>query len=316
MTTSGSIDFALTRDNISTHILRLLGIITKGETADSNDLSFCSNALNMMVKSWQTDGIHLWAQSQALIPLISGRNEYIIDGTTTNQVGGDKAHNTTLSAAASAGASSITVTSATWANVSDYVVIELDDETIQTTTISSISTTTLTLAATVTSAAASGNNVIIFTSLLNRPIEINSAQYRYRDGTERTLSILSRSKFMALPNKGATGSPTAMYYTPQLSNGRLYVWPTPENASDMLSIAYQRTLEDFDAAGNNPDLPQEWLDALVYNGAVRVAPAFGISLNKVSPEIIQIAVQTRENLKAWDFESGAVQITPNYRHNG
>lgn len=313
MGTSNSINFNQTRDEISSDALRLLGIITKGETANANDLSFCSNQLNKMIKGWEAKGVHVWAQSEALIPLVDGFNEYIIDGTTANDVGGDLAHNTTLSADASG--SSITVTDATWANVSDYVVITLDDGSRQTTTITAITDSTLTLTDALDSDAASGNNVVIFTKLLNRPINITSARYRYNSGIDRVMEIYSRAQFMALPNKSAEGPPTCLFYSPQLNNGRLYLWPTPTDSNDMLDISYQRTLEDFDAAGDNPDLPQEWLECITYNLAVRIAPSFGISLAKSNPEIIQIAQEAMMDLQSWDFEEGSISIVPSYRYD-
>jgi hypothetical protein len=266
-----------------------------------------------MLKAWEAQGIHLWTESEAIIPIISGQNEYIIDGTISNDVGGDLAHNTSLTQSASG--TSLTVDDATWANVGDYVVVTLDDDSRQTTTITDVSANTLTITDSVSSTASSGNPIIIFTHLLNRPLMISSMRYRYATGIDRPMMKYGRTQFMRLPTKSSSQGPsTVFYYTPQLNSGRLYIWPTPDNSDDMLEISYVRTIEDLDSSADNPDLPQEWLDPITYNLAVRIAPAFGISVSKVSPEILQIAQQGLAELEAWDFEEGSIKITPNRRY--
>ncbi len=201
MGTSNSINYNQNRDQISSDALQLLGVITKFETATSADLTFCSNILNKMIKAWESQGIHVWATSEAIIPLIDGQNEYIFDGTTTNDIAGDLAHNTVASSDGSG--TSIDVDDVSWANVDDYITITLDDGSRETTTITVISGNTLTLNDSVDSFS-SGNNVVIFTALMNRPLNILSARYRYNTGIDRKMKLMGRSEFMALPNKNNT----------------------------------------------------------------------------------------------------------------
>lgn len=152
---------------------------------------------------------------------------------------------------------------------------------------------------------------------IGRPIYISDCRYSYSSGLDRKMRKLGRSEYNALPTKTtATGPSTAWYYSPQLSSGILYVWPVPTSSetSDTFSITYLKTIEDFDASSDDPDFPSEWLEALTYNLAVRIAPAFGIVLSKTNPDVLVIAAASLNDLKSWDFEEGSIKIHPNHRY--
>ncbi len=62
MATSGSYDFTLDRDKIINAALRKCGVIATGQTATASQIEFGSEALNVMVKAWQTRGVYLWTR--------------------------------------------------------------------------------------------------------------------------------------------------------------------------------------------------------------------------------------------------------------
>src|SRR3990167_1366698 len=312
MATSSSTNFNQTRDNIISDALSLLGILRKGGTAGSDEISFASNILNKMIKAWQASGVNLWSEDEGVLFLTNDKNTYTLSAT------GDKASNenikTELSAAGGASATTITVDSVTDMATSDNIGVELDDNTIHWTTISAINTTTkvITLAAGLASAAAVDNNVYVYTTILNRPRDILQVRYKYDDGKERELRSLGRNEYFALPDKDTNAPPTAYYFSPQLNSGKLYLWPTPDDVSDRILFTYIRTLEDFDAAGDNPDLPQEWLETLTYNLAVRLAPSYQINLARAYPDLILLATTSFQTLQLADSESSSVFMIPNY----
>jgi len=61
MATSGSIDFAATRDDIITEALEQLGALGEGESPNAAQLASCGRTLNMLVKAWQGEGLNLFA---------------------------------------------------------------------------------------------------------------------------------------------------------------------------------------------------------------------------------------------------------------
>jgi hypothetical protein len=85
MTTSNSSDFSISRDNIIKGALRLVGALAIGETPTADQVTEASEALNLLVKSWQADGMPLWARGSYDLPLTLGTAMYTIGtGQTVN----------------------------------------------------------------------------------------------------------------------------------------------------------------------------------------------------------------------------------------
>lgn len=312
MATSGSTNFSQTRNEIITDALQLLGVLGAGDTAAANDVTFCSSMLNKMVKAWQGQGIHLWKETEGTVFLIDGQSEYTL--SSSGAKAGDNAVETTLSASGSG--TTLTVTSTTGMTAADQIGIELDNNTRQWTTIVSVdSSTALTITTALTSAAASGNTVFTYTTAINKPLYITSARHRNSDNIDRPIRLDGRVEFMNLANKTTEGVPNQIFYAPQLTTGKLYVYPTPDDVSDRLKISYIKMLDDFDASGDDADFPSEWLEALTYNLSVRVAPSYGINLQKRSPEILVMAGTSLLNMELWDAENSSVRIVPNNRYD-
>lgn len=86
MTTSASTDFEATRAQLIAGALRLVGGIAQGESPTSDQTSEANEALNMMVKAWQADGMPLWA--------IKKTSFAVTDGTASYEIGTGKTVNT------------------------------------------------------------------------------------------------------------------------------------------------------------------------------------------------------------------------------
>lgn len=83
MTTSASVDFEATRAYIINGALRLVGGIGQGETPTSDQTTEANEALNMMVKAWQADGMPLWALKKYSFALTDGTANYRIGSSQT-----------------------------------------------------------------------------------------------------------------------------------------------------------------------------------------------------------------------------------------
>jgi hypothetical protein len=64
MALSGDFNFTLNRDAIIKRALLMLGVISANQTPTSSEVTAASNALNLMLKAWQADGLHLWQVRQ------------------------------------------------------------------------------------------------------------------------------------------------------------------------------------------------------------------------------------------------------------
>jgi hypothetical protein len=310
MATSSSTNFLQTRNEIISDALRLIGKLGVGDSLDANDADFCSSMLNKMIKAWQGQGIHLWREQEGTLFLRDGVSEYTLSSTSTDQAG-DNVVETTLSAAEAVAQTVLSVTSTTGISVSDNVGIELDDGTRQWTTVSSVGASTITVADALTGAAASGNTVFAYTNQTGKPMQVTSARLRNADGTDIVLTILGRKEFMEIANKTTEGTPVQAYISFLATSAQVYLWPVPNDINERVKFSYVRAVQDFDSGSDDPDFPSEWLEALTFNLAIRIAPAYGIQIKSQNPDLYDLAVSSLLNMQLWNGEESSVRIVPN-----
>ena len=101
MPTSGSINLSASRDDIITEALELLGVLAEGDSPTAAQLTSCARTLNYMVKTWQADGINLFAVQQAYLFLIKNQSVYSLLSTTTDHYTASFVETTTSAAAVS-----------------------------------------------------------------------------------------------------------------------------------------------------------------------------------------------------------------------
>ncbi len=204
MTTSSVTTGQLTRDLIIASALRKLGVLAKGQSADSEDLANGMEALNALIAQFQTMGMPLWNQTTTNIPMVLNQETYTI--------GIGQAVNTTF------------------------------------------------------------------------PLKIIQAWNEPTAGGGRQPMIqIGLYDFQLLPlNSGSSGTPSQFAYQPFINYGVLHIWPKPDSnavANRTLTISYKVPAEQFTAAGETPDFPQEWNNTLIYGLCNLLAPEYGIPLN-------------------------------------
>lgn len=313
MTTSGSDNFAITRNEIISQALTLLGVYRPGATISSADYTFCSTTLNTLMKSWEAQGIHLWTEEEGALFLSENQSKYILSSATTDKIGKDPIQ-TQLDADCTTTA--VTVISTVGMAALDNIGIALDDNTIHWTIISSITnSTTLVLNSAPASIASSGNSVYTYTSNVGRPLFIYSARLQMNSGVERSVEVMGRSDFMEIPNKQSQGVINSIHYSPKASTGTLYVWMVPSDVNECIRFTYARSIQDLDSSSDNPDFPQEWYDALITNLASKVASTYGIDIQRKFPALYQDSLTTLAQLQMFDLNEGSSRIVPNDRYD-
>ena len=310
MALSGSYDFAITRDNIINAALRKLNVVDQFEDATAKEISQGSEALNLVAKRWQAQGLHLWKYEEVIVLLERNKTLYTLAPTGDNAALENDLAETTLSADAASGVSTITVTSATGMAASDTIFIQLSDGTSQTTTISSISTNTITLGAVLTGAASSGDKVFAYTSKIQKPMRVTDARRRNTDGNDIPVEVIPRKTYFDLSTKSDEGKVTQIYYNPKISSGNLRVWQPTDNVGETLRLTVEYPMQDFDSTTDNPDFPIEWGDALIFNLAVVLAPEYGVFGGELA-ELKALAREYKEELLDYDQEDTYIQFTPN-----
>lgn len=311
MTTSGSFDYSVTRQKICTRALKHLGVIASGETPAAEDMEDAVDSLQSMVKLWQARGTYLWKQKEGNLFLTKGTAKYALGGSakaTKSYV------DTTTSAAAVTGASSITVGSIAGVSDGDNVGVVQDDGTIHWTTASGApSGSTITLTDVLTDDVASGNIVYAYTTDMQRPLEVRDCRWHHVTNDQDTpfADMISRQEYFNLPNKSSQGQSVQAYFDPQLTTGDMYLWPAPNTVNAVVKFTFKEPIEDFDSSTNEPDFPQEWITALEWNLAAWMITDFGV-VGETAQRIEVRADQLKKELDAWDEEDTSIFMSPGY----
>jgi len=319
MSTSGSTNFLQTRTEIINDAFQLLGVYGIGRTISSEDMAFAVSMLNKMVKAWGTKGLHLWDKSEGVLYLTKNVAEYTISDASTSAYATNISDQviTQLNGAVAASVTALTVNSTTGMTVGDYIGVVLSDKSLHWTTIATIPTsTTLTLTTGVLTAASDDAIIYTFTNRLAKPLRVLSA--RRASGidlltssslVELPMTSIAYEEYFDLPIKTSSGLPNQFHYNPQLLAGKMYVWPRPADCNDRIHFTYERILEDLDNASDNFDFPQEWLECLTYQLAVRLGPAFGKD-QRTGQILAPMASNLLGELMDWDSEITSVSLMP------
>lgn len=78
MATSGVTTWELTRDEMIDRALRILGVLPQGESANSDQVTTASMALNGIVSRFNTLGMALWKRTEANVTLVAGTSSYTV----------------------------------------------------------------------------------------------------------------------------------------------------------------------------------------------------------------------------------------------
>jgi hypothetical protein len=145
-------------------------------------------------------------------------------------------------------------------------------------------------------------------------MRIPSVRRRNSDGYDVPLNELSRQEYFDLPNKTASPSiPVSFYFDSQRDNGVLYVWPAPDTnaASDFtLEYTYLRRIDNMDASTDDLDMPQEWLDPVIWMLADDLETEYPVNDPRLAAKIERKAIEAKQILDYWDTESASIYMQP------
>lgn len=316
MATSGDTTYTIDRDGVINAALKLCGVLGEGGTGNSSQLSDNAELLNMIVKSWSGQGLHLWAKDEIILFPVKNQKQYGLGGSSADRAClTSEFIETELDGDHSASATSLTVDSTTGMAGSDVIGVQTDSGGIHWTTISSVdSSTTLTIASGLSAAASDNKNVYTYTTVYQvRPTRIQYAQRKRDDDEFIPVKLYSHEEYNSLSDKDSSGPILHVYYDPQLTEGQLYVWQVPDDnyTDEVLYLTVSRPIEDFDAATDDVEMPQEWYLALVYNLALSSGVMYGISDSRYN-RIATWATKYLEDVLHWDSEKESIYIEPSY----
>lgn len=235
MARSNSFDFNVTRDELIKAAFRLIGVGHRGESVPADEINDASEALNLMLKAWQADGLQLWKREEQSIPLTASKRVYTLGPT------GDV--------------------------------------------------------------------------VMQRPLRLLEVVRRTSGNIDVPLNRLSKNEYYGLSNKLSEDVPVSYHFDPQLDNAELTFWPTPDTGAATeytIEIVYHRPFEDVDSATDNFDCPVEWLEAVKFGLALRLAPEYGVDL----PTQYRLQKQfddIYDKALSWDVEDTSIYFQPDWQ---
>ncbi len=307
MATSGTSTFSTTRNQIINHAGRLVGAIRPGESMGPGKIGNFEYALNAMVKHWQANGLRVWTLAEGVLVPQANQQKYTIGTGSTDHTALDSDFFTTvLTDAASSGDTTVDVDDTSDVAVSDHIGLPLSDGTVHWSTVSSKTSTSITFADALADDAATDTVVFTYTTKLVRPLKMElMRRYDVYTDTETSIDLVARREFRQLSSPLSSGEFTQAFYDKKLTAGELSFWPVPNAIRNIAKFTFRRPIEDFNAAGDNPDLPQEWIMCLGFNLAKVMIPEYGIGQARAA-EIKEQAAQYFDDVTNFDREDESI----------
>jgi hypothetical protein len=302
-----------TASEIVNGALRLVGEIDANQSVDASDTQDALQALNYMVKGWQNQGLHLWTKTEGVLFLDKGKTDYLLGADGNPATNDDDLLTTSASIAGVATDTTININSSTGRTIGDAIGIRLDDGTRQWTTILSIPDgLSVTIPAPgLTGPMGIGKSIFTYTTIIDRPVRLLQLR-RDRIGSsseEIEATQWSRQEYFAQPDKTSQGTINNWYYSPQLTNGRIYLWQTANDVDQVARFTYERPINITLDTNESPDFPAEWFETLKFNLAAKIGHEYKIPADRFAMIKVE-AAEMLENSLGFDIENDSMSMQP------
>ena len=298
-----SYNFKLNRNEAITQAYSLIGVGQGGEPIDADDIDDAQIKLNLMLKAWQGYGIKLWKRKSKSITLTASKAQYTLGQKSAGIATTDSANKLVDTAAnfirdeVAVGDTAYNITDGTNAAIT---VVD--------------GTTTVSFASDLFPDGDEQYEISSSDVSVPRPLRIIECSRKDSTGKETSLTPVTLREYDNLPNKSSTGTPVNYFYNPTLNNGTFTLWPTPGTtaaAEYTIEIVYNEPIADVDNSTEDFDFPQEWLEAVSYGLAYRLAPAHGLpqSERTILRADMQMALELARD---FDVEVESITFAPDY----
>jgi hypothetical protein len=313
MTTSGDTTFDMTANQLVSKAFSKIGVKIAEQSLQPHEYQDGQDVLNLMIKSFGAQGLHLWSKDEAIVFLDVGKSDYLLGSSGDKACQFDDFIGTTTTASQVLNDDIIAVVSTAGMAVGDNAGVQMNDKTRFWTTIKSVdSATQITLYTVLPSDSTIGNTLFTFTTLIQRPNRILSFRRKtYADDNEIPVLSWSRNQYFNQVNKSSQGTVVNCYYSPQLTNGRLYVWQTASSVNDFVRFTFERPLDVVTSGTQTIDFPEEWQEAMIYNVAARLADDYDTPPAKMQ-SVNAKAIQFLDDLLGWDEEMESLTLQPDF----
>jgi hypothetical protein len=288
MATSGSFDFNITRSGIIQAALEECGAIDAGGTVSEEMDTYCARQLNLFLKNNAGAGANLFRLKRTLLLPETDKIKYTLGGSSSDHwvyetdltetfVNGDQ----TISGAATA----VTVDSTSGMSAGDFLGLELEDGSIQWTTVASVdSSTAFTPNDSWTDDVDDNAIVYFYTNKAPSPMWFDRAWRRTRtnaadsaQGADTPIAIRARADYYRATNKRAEGLPIEIYFDPQRGGPEAYLYPEPEDVGVKIHTISVYQYDDMDTDDDDLACTESWYLVVVLGLARRISNKVGVN---------------------------------------
>jgi len=314
MATSGSTNFSIDRDELIKESMEIINAYDPVSTLTADEINSTSRTLNIMLKAFQSQGLHLWKQEEVHLFMEKGKIKYTLSTTGDNAT--ISKTETAMRVAGAALDTILEVDDTTGMVAGDFIGIEQDDGTMHWTTVDTVTDAdTVVVTTGLVSVSAINRVIYFFTSKIPKPLRINNAFIRHHSSTNDVeLTIVSREEYWNLGVKTNASVVNQIYFDPRLLTSEVRVFPSPESTIDYLVLICHFPFEDFDTGADTPDFPQEWYEPVVWNLAARLMYKYGATVTRDRrAEIKRTAKDMLKDALDFDTESTSLFLQPEAR---
>lgn len=119
--------------------------------------------------------------------------------------------------------------------------------------------------------------------------------------------IDAREDYNRIAIKTLTPFPQYYFYDPTFPKGTLYPWPVPQASIYEMHISLKSELTAFASLVEEIETPPEYLEAMLYNLAVRLAPSYGM---EAPPTVKNLATASLATLRGSNMQIKRAQLPP------
>ena len=298
MTTSGTYNYSISVSDIINEAVLNLGKLGENDSLTSQEYSDCVRKLNLIIKQFMgkadfSKGIKQWTRRQGYVFLSNNSYLYTLGSPTLNNNDWTNSFvSTSLMYNALANATAITVNSSSGISALDNIGIELSSGNLFWTTVVSVLGNVITLSTMLPLSSGVGSIVYDYTTIAQRPIEIEWAVLRDSTNNDTPLTLLNYEDYANLPSKTQLtniSDPTSIYVENMLSYSNLYTDVGAANdLTKYIVIGYQEPIQDL---SGNPsetiEYPQEYYRAIVWLLTREICPMFLSNWTQLMAELLK-----------------------------
>jgi hypothetical protein len=150
---------------------------------------------------------------------------------------------------------------------------------------------------------------------IQAPLKVTQAFSRdLISNTDIPMNIYTQYNYNLLSTKVNEGYPVHLWYQPGNQQGTITIWPAPDQytaTNRVIYFVYQKPFDQFVVGTDTPDMPQVWIEPLIYSLAHRLGPEYGIPLGELDKFNEQASAMI-QNALSFGTEEGALFLQPDW----